>query len=300
MDEIKGKRVLVTGAAGFVGANLVRELLGRGSEVHALVRPGTDLWRIAEALSALALYPVDLTDPDGVKKTVDAVRPEIIFHLAARGVSPLSRDQRDILKTNVLGTFNLLEATSPLDYSSFVYLGSSTEYGTKSEPMRESDLLEPVTFFGATKAAATLLCRQFATANNRPVVILRSFVIYGYWESPPRLISTTIGAALNHRELSLTAPGYRHDFIFIEDLVEACMLTLKATDIGGEIINVGSGRQTTNEEVVDLIQALTGQKINIRVGEYPARPGDKTFWVGKWQGKRIVRLGAPPYAEGRT
>jgi nucleoside-diphosphate-sugar epimerase len=244
-----------------------------------LHHPRTALWRIKEILSDLVLYPADLIDQDGVKKAVAAVRPEIIFHLAARGGSPSNRDRGEILMTNVLATLNLLEATSPSAYSCFVYLGSSTEYGSKVEAMQESNHLEPVTFFGATKAAATLICQQFARANNRPVVILRAFSVYGYWDSPTRLIPTAIRAALHHRELLLTAPGYRRDYIFIEDLMEACLLVLKVKGIAGEIINIGSGQQTANEEVVDLIQEVTGQKADVKVGVYPSRTHDKTFWV---------------------
>jgi nucleoside-diphosphate-sugar epimerase len=86
-------------------------------------------------------------------------------------------------------------------------------------------------------------------------------------------------AALHHQELLLTAPGYRRDYIFIEDLVEACLLALEAKGIEGEVINIASGQQTANEEVVDLIQELTGQKADVKVGMYPSRAHDKTFWV---------------------
>jgi nucleoside-diphosphate-sugar epimerase len=280
MDEVRGKRVLVTGCSGFVGTNLVREFVCRGSEVHGLIRPGTDLWRIKDILPRLTLHSVDVTNADEVKKTVRQVRPQIIFHLAARRVYGSDRHEFEILNTNLLGTFHLLEATGETDYDCFVYLGSSTEYGTKVEAMREDDFLEPVTFFGVTKAAATLLCQQFARRSQLPLIILRSFPIYGYWDSPKRLISKAIGAALNNSELPLTPPGYRRDFIFIEDLMEACLLALKTRDLSGEIINIASGKQTANEEVVDLIQELTSREIKVRVASCPPRAHDKTFWVG--------------------
>ncbi len=272
MNELKGRRVLVTGGAGFIGANLVQELLRYGAEVHAIIRPGSYLWRIEKLLPGLYLHAVDMTDREGLKKTVREVSPEIIYHLAARGVAPAFQEHREILRTNILGTFNLLEATAPLDYRLFVHLGGSSEYGAKSGPMRESDCPEPLTFYGAAKAAATLLCQQYARANRRPVVALRAFSVYGPWESPSRLIPTAIRAALGNRELALTVPGYRRDFVFVEDLVEACLLALRAEKASGEIINVGTGEQWSNEEVVDLVQAVTGRRIKVRVGAYPARP----------------------------
>ena len=278
-DEMKGCRVMVTGASGFVGANLIRALLNRGAEVYGLLRPDTELWRIRDVLSQFTVHPIDLTDQDGLKKIAALVRPEIIFHLGTRRVLSLNQNQRETLMVNVLGTFNLLEAISSLDFRRFVYLASSTEYGSKMEPMQESDQLQPMTFFGATRAAATLICQQFAKANNRPVVILRGFSIYGYWDSPTRLIPTAIMAALNNQELLLTTSGYRRDYLFVDDLVEACLVALKAKDIDGEIINIASGQQTANEEVIDLIQELTGKKMEVRAGVYPARVHDRTFWV---------------------
>lgn len=300
MNELQGRHVLVTGAAGFIGSNLVQELLRYGAVVHVIIRPGTNLWRIKKLLPGLHLHVVDLTNREGLKKTVQEVSPEIIYHLAAQGVSPAFQEHREILRTNILGTFNLLESTALLDYRLFVHLGGSSEYGTKSGPMRESDCLEPLTFYGAAKAAATLLCQQYARANRRPVVVLRAFSVYGYWESPSRLIPTAIRAALCDRELALTAPGYRRDFVFVEDLVEACLLALRAEKASGEIINVGSGLQWSNEEVVDLVQVVTGRRINVRVGAYPARRSDKAHWVADirkardllgWEPRHTLRAG---------
>lgn len=284
MDDLRAKRVLVTGAAGFVGANLTRELVGRGAQVHALVKPSTDLWRIAEVIPRLTLHRGDLTDREELSRIIHRIRPEIIFHLAATGGHPCGQQDRErALWTNVLGTANLLAATAPVDYQCFVHFGSSLEYGAKQEPLKESDRLEPFTFRGVAKAAATLLCQQFARANHRPVAVLRPFSVYGYWETPTRFIPTAIKAALSNQEIALTASGYRHDFIFVADVVEACLLALKAEKIAGEIINVGSGQQWSNEEVIDVIQALCGQRIQVRVGEYLGSPSDTTHWVADIQ-----------------
>lgn len=280
IDDLQHTRVLVTGAAGFVGANLAAELLRRGAEVHALVRAHTNLWRIEEIIPQLTLHHVDLTHSEALQRTVDRVRPELIFHLAAGSRYPSQRqDREETLKTNVLGTANLLEAVAPLDFHRFVHVGSSLEYGARNKPLKESDLLEPTTLSSVAKAAATLLCQQFARANRRPVVALRLFSVYGYWEGPMRLIPTALYAALRNEEIALTAPGYRRDLIFAEDVVEACLRAVQAEEVSGEIINVGSGRQWSNEEVVDMVQAVSGKKLMIRVGAYPARPFDTNYWV---------------------
>lgn len=301
MENLEGKRVLVTGAAGFVGANLARELIRRRAEVHALIRPSTNLWRIAEIRSSLILHRADLNDSKAVHKVVERGRPQVIFHLAATGghaSQPWEREEA--LRTSVLGTANLLEAVVPLDFERFVYLGSSLEYGPRDYPLKESDRMEPMTFRGVAKAAATLLCQQFARANCRPLVVLRAFSVYGYWEAATRLVPTVILAAFRNREVALTASGFRRDLVFVEDVVEACLLALQVKQVCGETINIGSGEQWSNEEVVQMVEALSGQRVRVQVGTYPPRPSDTGHWVAaigkarqllRWEPKHPFRHG---------
>lgn len=279
MDKLHGRRVLITGAGGFVGANLTRALIQRGADVHALVRPTTDLWRIDELLPQIALHQIDLTDGQALQSLADEIQPEFIFHLAVSRAAASTLERAEMLQENMLGLLNLLEATASIDYQSFVYTGGSSEYGLRNRALRESDCLDPTTFYGVSKAASTLLCQQFARANQRPIIILRLFSVYGYWEAPTRLIPTTIMAALDNQELALTVPGYRRDFVFVDDVVQACLLAIELDDPGGEIINIGSGHQWTNEEAVATIQTMFDEPIRVRVGDYVAHASDKTHWL---------------------
>jgi nucleoside-diphosphate-sugar epimerase len=174
------------------------------------------------------------------------------------------------------------------------------EYGHKDHALTEKDLQDPVTFYAATKAAATLLCRQYARANRRPVVILRLFSIYGYWEAHHRLIPSAILASMGGGELSLTGAGLRRDLVFVEDVVEACLKAALADIRAGEIINIGSGCQWTNEQVVSMIGELAGRPLRVRTGEFPARASDTTHWVADighaqqrlhWQPRIMLREG---------
>jgi nucleoside-diphosphate-sugar epimerase len=233
---------------------------------------------------------VDLTDREQLQRDVTEIRPDIVFNLAMPGGHPSQgREQEDFLKTSILGTANLLEAVTTMDFQRFVHIGSFLEYGAKNKPLQESDCLEPSTFRGVAKAAATLLCQQIVQANRLPIVVLRPFSVYGYWEAPTRLVPTAIRAALYNQEIALTAPAYRHDWIFVEDMVEVCLLSLQSEEVAGEIINVGSGQQWSNEEVVEMVQAVSGQVVRVRVGDYPARPPDTTYSVADiWKAKRLL------------
>jgi nucleoside-diphosphate-sugar epimerase len=184
-----------------------------------------------------------------------------------------------MLQTGVLGTANLLEAVSTIPLERLVHLGSSLEYGPRDRPLLESDRLEPRTFRGAAKAAATLLCQQFARSDHCSVVVLRAFSVYGPWEAGTRLVPTAILAALRHHDMNLTGPGHRRDLVFVQDVVEACLLAVQAEPIAGEIINVGSGRQWANEEIVAQVQAISGQRIRVQAGNYPPSPSDTGYCV---------------------
>jgi nucleoside-diphosphate-sugar epimerase len=293
MIRWEGSRALVTGAAGFIGANLTHELVRRGARVHALVRPTTGLWRLRQSLSSIVVHTVDITDPCGVDEVIREVRPEIVYHLAASSGHPQTRaDREEMLRTVVHGTVNLLEATATLHYRRFVHVGSSLEYGPSAKPLVETDVLRPTTFRGAAKAAATLLCQRAARADGHPIVVVRPFSVYGYWEKG-RLVPTAILSAARGEPMVLTTPGFRRDLIFIEDVIEACLRAVERDGAVGEIVNIGSGRQWTNEEVVDTVQALCGTRVPVRVGAYPASCSDTGHWVADI-GKASDLLGWEP------
>ena len=296
----QGTRVLVTGAAGFIGANLVRRLVDEGAEVHALVRPTTALWRLEDAAARVTLHCADVLDPPALRAAAVASEPEFVFHLAADGAKSHDADAARLLQANAVGTLNLLAATAPLAYARLVHVGGSSEYGPHDEPLKETDRLEPVTAYGASKAAATLVCQQFARAHQRPIIIVRPFSVYGPWETPTRLIPTAIVAAFEQRELLLTPPGYRRDLVHVADVVDACLLAAACDAAPGEVVNIGTGRQWTNEEVVRTIERVSGRQIRTRVGHYRPRLSDTAHWVADvskserllgWRAARTLEAG---------
>ena len=275
MSTLGGRRVLVTGAAGFIGANLTRSLLERSAEVHAVARSSTDLWRLEEVRAELRLHRVELSDARAVETTVTAVRPDVIFHLAATAGHPSSRlEKAEALDGTVLGTRNLLRAVRKIDFQRFVHLGSYTEYGPQSRSVNESDTLQPTIFRGVMKAAASGSVEQFAHRYGRPVTILRPSSIYGCWEGARRFIPTLMRAALHQEEIPLTRAGIGRDYLFVQDLVEACLATVAAENVDGEAINLGAGRTWANEDVLETMRTVSGLPIGVRVGGYAIRDVD--------------------------
>lgn len=275
----KKKRVLITGAAGFIGANLTKKLVDLGAEVHLLIKKPSNKWRIKNFLHQTKEHNSNLSDEKQLKRIISRIKPQIIYHLAAHGSHPFQTNRNEIIKTNITGIVNLLNALSGTNYQSFVNTGTSSEYGLKNKPMKESDLLEPITFYAATKVSTTLLCQVFAKMNNKPIVTLRLFSVFGYYEPLSRLIAAAIKSCLTGKTLKLTSGEQKHDFIFIEDVIDAYLKVPFIKNISGEIINIGSGKQYSNEEVIHKISKLCQKKLKIKKGAYPPRYWDTNYWV---------------------
>jgi len=273
------KRILVTGAAGAIGAVLVRRLLAEGHEVHVVLKHSSRSWRLADIAADLRTYHTDLTDEDGVAALVGTIRPQVIYHLATHGAYPFQRNADGIIQSNILGTWNLLKASERVDYELFVNTGSSSEYGFKEYAMRETDLLEPNSYYSVAKCAQSLLCQHAAKVRARPINTLRLFSVYGPFEEPSRLIPTLIRHCLEGKDVTLVEPDTARDFVYVEDVVDAYLRIERLAALSGEIINVGTGVQRTLREVVELVLRHTGAAVRCHWGAMPAREWDAKTWV---------------------
>jgi len=274
-----GSRILITGAAGFIGAALARRLVEDGHEVHALLKPTTDRWRLEAVLDDLRTSPVDLTDEDGLARVAAEVRPEVVYHLAAHGAYPFQTDPDAILRVNVLGTRALLKSLARTDYLAFVSAGSSSEYGFKAFAMRETDTPEPNSYYAVAKCAQTLLCQCVARTDGRPINVLRIFSAYGPWEEPSRLVPTLIRRCLDGDELHLVSPETGRDFVYVDDVVDAFLRVEALSRLQGEVINVGTGVQATVRDVVDAVLHHTGANVACQWGAMKPRIWDSSVWV---------------------
>jgi nucleoside-diphosphate-sugar epimerase len=209
-------------------------------------------------------------------------------------------EREEMLRTSVFGTASILEASWSVGVARFVHLGSWLEYPAHASPLREDVPADPASFRGVAKAAATLLCRQFSRERKWPLAVLRLFSVFGPWETSTRFVPSAIRAALDGGELPLTPPGVCRDFVFVDDVVEACLLAAVADIRPGEVINVGSGEGHANEEVVALVERASGRAVRVRSGEHPLAPHDGVHCAAEIQRARDVLGWAPRHslAEG--
>jgi len=298
--DLKKEIFLVTGAAGFVGACLVRRLVKMGLRVHALVSPDGNLWRIEDLLPSITLHRGDITDENFVRSIIGKSSPSIVYHLAAHGAYPTQNHPKHILMTNVLGTCNLLEALSNIPYKLFVNTGSSSEYGFKQKPMQENDLPEPNSYYAVAKLAQTMLCQYTAKSQKKPIVTFRLFSVYGPYEEPTRLVPTIIRRCLQGEALQMVSPTTVRDFIFVEDVMDAYLNVERLQGCGGEIFNIGTGRQVSLKEMTDAVIKVTSSSVEVNWNAMQERIWDSSVWVGDvakakqsfdWQAKTSLEQG---------
>jgi dolichol-phosphate mannosyltransferase len=274
------RRALVTGAAGFVGANLARRLLEDGHDVHLLVRPGSPRWRLAEIEPDAELHEADLEDVTGVAAVVRAARPEWVFHLAARGAYSWQTDTSEILAANVLGTSNLLEACAQAGFDAFVNTGSSSEYGFTDHAPAEDERLDPNSVYAVGKAAATQLCGLLARRDGLRVTTLRLYSVYGPYEEPNRFVPALVLAGLEGRLPPLVSPAVARDFVYVDDVTSAYVLAAGGNVVEpGAVYNVGTGTQVTIGEAVAIARELFGIREEPEWGSMADRAWDTDTWV---------------------
>ena len=274
------RRVFVTGASGFVGANLARRLLEEGHGVHLLLRANHQPWRIQDIRKDVAVYEADLADREGLQKAMNRARPEWVFHLAAHGAYPHQTDLDQMIATNVQGTANLLSAAERAGAEAFVNSGSSSEYGYKDHAPSEDELVEPNSPYAVTKVAATNLCRLAGQREGSRVITLRLYSVYGPYEEPRRLVPTLIVQGLAGKLPPLVNPDVARDYVHVDDACDAFLLAA-ATEAQepGAIYNVGSGVQTTLRQIVDAARRLLGVQAAPAWGSMPERSWDTNVWV---------------------
>jgi nucleoside-diphosphate-sugar epimerase len=272
--SVRGKRVLVTGAGGFIGSHVTRALLQRGAEVYAMSASVSSLLpiRLADIAGDVRIVEANVADRSAMDGVARRVKPELVAHLAAFthvGKSFLRVDEG--LATNIHGTVNLLQALGG-DYERFVYTGTSEIYGDVPVPFREDGPVNPVSPYSVSKYAGERYCLMFHQAYGWPVVCLRPFNAYGPWQTPDRIIPEIILTALRKGELLTTDGRQTREFNYVTDLAEGFVAALEATGVEGQVINLGCGNDISIRDLTRKVLDLMGNPIEAQVGALPHRP----------------------------
>lgn len=256
----------ITGSNGFIGQHLVKRLQ----------KDGVNLINLTHDV---------LEDGNEVRKIFINYKPQIVYNLQAYGNHSTQLDDYDAIRSNIVFTHNLALIARDTGVQTFVQFGSSSEYGRKMEPMKETDVLEPVTMYGATKSAATTMTLSMQTPQFK-VVIIRPFSVYGPGEADFRFIPTIVRCLQNKEVLTLDSMAV-HDWIYIDDFVDGVLL---ATQSKENIVNIGTGVQLANIQIYRFISKIMGKSTKIK--EKHLRSFDGSSWVA--DNTRLKSLGWLP------
>ena len=296
-----GKKVLITGADGFIGSHLTESLVRLGYEVRAFVYYNSfNSWGWLDQCDndvkgKFEVFPGDIRDPYGVKKALSGC--DAVLHLAALIAIPFSyHSPETYVDTNVKGTLNVLQAAKELDTSLVIHTSTSEVYGTaKYVPIDEAHPLQGQSPYSATKIAADQLANSFYTSFGTPVVTLRPFNTYGPRQSARAIIPTVITQiASGKTRINLGSITPTRDFSYISDTVDGFIAALESKQGIGKTFNLGSNFEISIQDTVHSISQLMGKKVEINADDVRFRP--KNSEVERLWSRNSLALETFPWA----
>jgi NAD dependent epimerase/dehydratase len=303
-----GRRVLVTGAGGFIGSHVVEHLVDRGASVRAFVRYNSRsdrgwLDRLDTPLAdEVDVFTGDFVNPEAAANAIAGC--DVVLHLGALIPIPYSyRHPREFVETNVVGTLNLLEAARRTDISRLVQVSSSEVYGSaQTVPMPELHPLRPQSPYAATKVGADQLALSYARAFDLPVVVARPFNTYGPRQSARAVIPTIVTQALTRDHVELGSIEPTRDFLYVTDTAAGIARCAEVDGVAGEVFNLGTGREISIADVAGQVFAAIGKEVPIILAEERVRPcGSEVDRLCAAVEKARTRLGwaaTVPFEEG--
>jgi len=275
-------KILVTGGAGFIGSNFIERLLVEGHEPVVLddfndfYSPQIKRANLEPVRGSVALHEGDIRDADFVQRLVVAGKFDAIAHFAARaGVRPSIKEPKLYIETNILGTYNLLEAARQGGVPLFVNVSSSSVYGViKTAPFREEMCLnQTISPYAATKLAAEQLCSNYSHLYGMRSVSLRFFTVYGPRQRPDLAIHKFTKLIHEGKPIDQYGDGStRRDYTYVDDIVQGMLACLKYNGPLCDVFNLGESETTTLNELIANIEAALGKKALIN--RMPEQPGD--------------------------
>lgn len=276
-----GKTVMVTGAEGFIGSHLVENLVREGARVRAFVQYNSFTkwgWLESldhEAMASIEVFAGDIRDPHRVIQAVE--RQDYVFHLSSLVGIPYSYEAPDsYVQVNVGGAANVLNACRQVGVHRLVHTSTSEVYGTPTYvPIDEQHPVQPQSPYSATKAGADMLALSYQASFGLPVAVVRPFNTYGPRQSA-RAVIPVIMSQLHSgaKQLTLGSLTPTRDFNFVRDTVAGMMAVAACDQAVGHVINVGSGREISIGDLVEIIMTVTGTRAEIIQDPSRVRPAD--------------------------
>jgi dTDP-glucose 4,6-dehydratase len=303
--KLQGKKILVTGADGFIGSHLVEELVRRGYDVRAFVYYNSlNSWGWLdhvpeETRASLDVVPGDVRDAHRVKTAM--IDCDVVLHLAALIAIPYSYNAPDTyVETNVRGTLNIVQAARELEVEKVVHTSTSEVYGTaRFVPITEEHPLQGQSPYSASKIGADHIAMSFHASFGTPVAIIRPFNTYGPRQSVRAVLPTVITQIANgRRRLKLGALAPTRDFSYVKDTVRGFISVAESEHAVGNVINTGSNFEISIGDAVKEVAQLMGATVDVDTEETRLRPQGsevQRLWADNSKARELVDW-VPEYA----
>ncbi len=277
-DFWAGRKVLVTGAGGFIGSHLVERLVETGACVRAFVRynsrgdPGMLRWVAPQTITQLELLGADLRDQEAVRKAVEGC--QVVFHLGALISIPYSYvHPAEVAETNLIGTLNVLLACRSAGVERLIHTSTSEVYGTAQRvPIDESHSLHAQSPYSASKIGADKLAQSFFCSYDLPVVTVRPFNTFGPRQSARAVIPAIVTQALGNQTIRLGALDATRDFTYVDDTINGFVCAATARAVEGQTFNLGTGQEISIGSLAEKIIQKTGSQAKISLDPARLRP----------------------------
>lgn len=288
-----GKKVLITGAGGFIGQHLVNKFLQLGCEIAAIARAKNQFPKTLRILSG------NIEDKDFVDKTIHDFSPHFVFHLAAARDRSLTQEAfNNTIQVNIVGTLNVLFACTKISQlKRIVVLGTAEEYGPNTPPFEETMRELSVSAYSFSKQSATHLAQLMHSSFGLPAVIVRPSIAYGPGQKNDMFLPALIQSLLKGRSFPMTMGEQTRDYIYIDDLVQALLKAGSAFlesdechKINGEIINIGSGQPIQIAQLVQQVEKILNVKGLAQPGAIQYRKTEQmNYWLSISKAKELLK-----------
>jgi nucleoside-diphosphate-sugar epimerase len=279
------KKILITGAGGFIGRHLLHQLQSFGAQISTISRNHNNFPKEIEQ------FTIDIKDTSAINECLQNCQPDHIFHLAAfKERNESIQAFYSSVETNVIGTLNLFSAAKEVaSVKSIVTLGTAEEYGKNIPPFNEKLRECPVTPYSFSKLCVSQMGELFFHLYNLPVIIVRPTLAYGPGQGTDMFLPLLITSLLENKPFDMTLGDQTRDFVYVADLIEAMILASGNTNANGQIINIGSGVPTKIADIARTIDEIIGKKGLVKLGGKPYRKNEvMNYYISPAKAERIL------------